>query len=224
MTSFIDAYCERTGPGLWNEPLNALTNFAFIIAGLIALRLWRAQPGLTFRNGWDLLLLIALLFAIGIGSALWHTFATGWASAADTFPILLFISVYLLSFLARLAGCGVVGTVGWFTLFQLVNRAVKGQFPSDFLNGSIFYLPTWATLLLLTVWLAMRKHSAARSFALAASVFTVSLAFRTIDESVCSAVPVGTHFLWHVFNSIVLYLLLAALIRSAGARHHEHAV
>jgi hypothetical protein len=25
----IDAYCERLGPGLWAEPLNALTNLAF---------------------------------------------------------------------------------------------------------------------------------------------------------------------------------------------------
>ena len=224
MTPFIDAYCERTGPGLWNEPLNALTNVAFIIAGLIALRLWRAQPGLTFRNGWDLLLLIALLFAIGIGSALWHTFATGWASAADTFPILLFISVYLLSFLARLAGCGVTGTVGWFALFQLANRGVKGQFPPDFLNGSVFYLPTWATLLIMSGLLTTRRHPAARDFALATGVFTLSLLLRTVDESVCSALPSGTHFLWHVLNSIVLYMLLAALIHSAGGVQHERRV
>jgi hypothetical protein len=26
----LDLYCERTAPGLWNEPLNALTNLAFI--------------------------------------------------------------------------------------------------------------------------------------------------------------------------------------------------
>lgn len=25
----IDHYCERTGPGLWAEPVNALTNLAF---------------------------------------------------------------------------------------------------------------------------------------------------------------------------------------------------
>ena len=34
----IDLYCERTGPELWSEPLNALSNLAFI--GVAAL-LWR---------------------------------------------------------------------------------------------------------------------------------------------------------------------------------------
>jgi hypothetical protein len=45
----------------------------------------------------------------------------------------------------------------------------------------------------------------------------VSLVFRTVDEAVCTAIPIGTHFLWHVCNAIMLYLLLAALIRGAPA-------
>jgi Ceramidase len=213
MVDFLDAYCERTGPGLWDEPLNAVTNLAFIMAGSLALRLWRTRPGLNVRNGWDLLLLIALLFAIGIGSTLWHTFATRWAEAADTIPILLFINVFLLAFLVRLAGLRWLGTLFFFALFQFVNRWVASAFPRDLLNGSIFYGPTWATLLVMTIVLAARKHPAARDFALATGVFTVSLIFRTIDEAICPAVPTGTHFLWHVCNAIVLYLLLAALIR-----------
>jgi hypothetical protein len=222
MTPFLDAYCERTGPGLWGEPLNAVTNLAFIVAAVMALRLWRAQPGLTYRNGWDLLLMIALLFAIGIGSALWHTFATRWAMSADTIPILLFINVFLLGFLVRLAGLRWVGTIAFFALFQLVNRGVKAQFPPDFLNGSIFYGPTWFTLLIMTSLLAARRQPAARSFALATGVFTASLFFRTIDAPICGTLPIGTHFLWHVLNAIVLYLLLAALIRGAGKQRLTH--
>ena len=29
---FIDAYCERTDPSYWSEPVNAVTNAAFLIA------------------------------------------------------------------------------------------------------------------------------------------------------------------------------------------------
>ncbi|TGT81791.1 hypothetical protein EN804_32725 [Mesorhizobium sp. M8A.F.Ca.ET.161.01.1.1] len=29
----VDLYCERTGRELWSEPVNALTNLAFIAAG-----------------------------------------------------------------------------------------------------------------------------------------------------------------------------------------------
>ena len=52
----IDLYCERTGPGLWAEPLNALSNLAFIAVAVI---LWRRAG----RNApFDLRLLICLLY------------------------------------------------------------------------------------------------------------------------------------------------------------------
>lgn len=218
MIDFIDTYCERTAPGLWSEPLNAVTNLGFILAAVMALRLWRRQPHLTWRNSWDLLLLITLLFAIGIGSGLWHTFASPWAMSADTLPILLFINVYLLSFLVRLAGLRWLGTFAFFMLFHLANRAMAMLFTRDFLNGSIFYGPAWATLLILASVLAARRHRAARGVAIAAAVFTVSLAFRTIDKMICPVFPLGTHLLWHACNAAVLYLLVAALIRGATPR------
>ncbi len=213
---FLDAYCERTGPGLWNEPLNAVTNLAFIAAGVMALRQWRKAPRLAWRNGWDLLLLITLLFAIGLGSALWHTFATRWSRFADEIPILLFINLFLLAFLVRIGRTRWVGTLGLFALFHLLNFGVNAAFPREFLNGSIFYGPAWATLIVMAVFLAARKDPEARAFALAAGVFTVSLVLRTIDEAVCPAFPVGTHFLWHLCNAAMLYFLLVALIRSVS--------
>lgn len=213
---FLDAYCERTGPGLWNEPLNAVTNLAFIAAGVMALRQWRKAPRLAWRNGWDLLLLITLLFTIGVGSALWHTFATRWSRFADEIPILLFINLFLLAFLVRIGRTRWVGTLGLFALFHLLNFGVNAAFPREFLNGSIFYGPAWATLIVMAVFLAARKDPEARAFALAAGVFTVSLVLRTIDEAVCPAFPVGTHFLWHLCNAAMLYFLLVALIRSAS--------
>lgn len=213
MSGFIDTYCERTAPGLWSEPLNAVTNLAFIVAAVMALRLWRRQPHLTWRNAWDLLLLIALLFAIGVGSALWHTLATPWSMAADTLPILLFINVYLLSFLVRLGGLRWRATLALFVLFHCFNRAVAMVFTRDFLNGSVFYGPAWATLLVMVAVLAARKHPSAREVGTAVALFTVSLVLRTVDRTLCTAFPVGTHFLWHACNAIVLYLLFAALIR-----------
>ncbi len=33
----IDLYCERTDPGFWAEPLNALSNIVFFIAGFLGL-------------------------------------------------------------------------------------------------------------------------------------------------------------------------------------------
>ena len=54
----MDAYCERTAPGLLNEPLNAITNSSFLIAAWFAWFLVTARgsasrqvscPHLAFR-------------------------------------------------------------------------------------------------------------------------------------------------------------------------------
>ena len=86
-TRAIDAYCERTDASYWSEPVNALTNAAFLVAALI---MWRRSEGRTGGR-----VLSAILFSIGIGSFLFHTHATAWAGTADSTPILVFTLVYV---------------------------------------------------------------------------------------------------------------------------------
>ncbi len=217
MNELIDAYCERTGPGWWQEPANTLSNVAFFLAAAAAARRFRETPGLSLGNGWDLALLIALIVAIGVGSTLWHLLATRWAALADEIPILLFISVFLPSFLHRVAGLALPWILFWFGLFQAANFGWRGLFPADFLNGSIFYGPAWVALSLLVAWLGLRGSPLGRDLALTWALFNLSLALRTGDVWVCEAWPVGTHFLWHLLNAVVLYRLVAALVRQAAS-------
>lgn len=44
-------------------------------------------------------------------------------------------------------------------------------------------------------------------------MFAVPLALRTADLPLCAAAPVGTHFLWHVLNAVVLFLVGYAVLR-----------
>src|SRR6056297_2581224 len=83
----IDIYCERTDVSYWSEPVNAITNAAFLIA---AAYVWPRTTGAPLAR-----LLAVSLAAIGVGSYLFHTRATAWASAADTTPILLYILLYI---------------------------------------------------------------------------------------------------------------------------------
>jgi hypothetical protein len=208
----IDQYCERTVPGLFNEPFNALTNLAFVIAAYAALRLYRRAEAARVAGSLDILLLIVLLFCIGVGSLLWHTFAERWAELADELPIMIFISVYLLSYLRRVFRLGWLAVAAGFVAYQLVNRAVLAAVPADFLNGSIFYLPTLATLGLFAARAYRARDSSWPAVPIATGLLVLSLAFRTLDGAVCSMIPVGTHFLWHLLNAYVLYRLLAVLI------------
>jgi hypothetical protein len=218
MTRFFSTYCERSATGLWEEPLNALTNLAFIIAALLAWRLYYKQTALTLKSSGDIALLIALLFAIGLGSALWHFIPTEKTVLADVIPILLFINVYLLSFLFRVVRCRLWVGIAWFLLFHAMNFAISNTFEPDFLNGSVFYAPAWLALLMMGGYLYYTKHELKGHFIGAGALFTLSLVFRSIDHAVCGTLPFGTHFMWHVLNAWLLYLLTSVLIQHSAGR------
>jgi hypothetical protein len=212
----LDLYCERVAEGPWAEPLNLVTNLAFVVAGALALRLWLGLPAPRLRRAWDLLLLVLLLFAIGIGSGLFHAFASPWSLLADVIPIALLINLYLLVFLVRVAAAPWWGALGVFLGYQGLNYGLLTVVPQEALNGSVGYLPALAFLVGIWAWLAARGHPLAPTFAVAAGLFLVSLTLRTLDGSICPALPIGTHFLWHLLNGWLLYLLVAGSIRTSA--------
>jgi hypothetical protein len=51
----------------------------------------------------------------------------------------------------------------------------------------------------------------------------VSLTFRTIDIAVCDAFTLGTHFVWHMLNAVVIYILLReAVVLGSPAKSGGH--
>lgn len=221
-------YCERGDDiGFWAEPLNALSNIAFLIAAVMAyadLRGGRARRGEAGEG--PVLLLIGLLMVIAAGSFLFHTFATRWAALADTIPIGLFTFAYLVLALRRFLGRGVILSVGFGLLV-----AVASQFMPPWFNGSIAYAPAFLAMLIVGLMLKASDHPAASRVLAAAGIFAISLTFRTLDGGVgCFAVPeaepqfvLGTHPLWHILNAMVLYQLLRAAIDNPPVTKRESA-
>jgi hypothetical protein len=202
----LDLYCERCGPGLLAEPLNAITNASFLIAAWAA---WRLARRLGLHD-LGVNTLIGLAIAVGIGSALFHTFATEWASILDLVPIFTFQLVFLGLYLRRSAGWSPVGTSFAVAAYLTVSLITKRLPP--FLNGSILYAPTFLTLVLLAIAHHHAQRPGRNLLLLATAVFAVALFFRSIDEAVCPYLPIGTHFLWHTFNGGLLYLAMKTLI------------
>lgn len=207
LTDQVDNYCERVGPEFWSEPVNAVTNAAFLIAALAAFLIWyRRTPG-------DLpaLVLIGIVFATGVGSFLFHTFATRWAALTDVIPIALFIHVYLffaLKRFLRMPWWAALGTViAFFAATPFVGEAV-----APLVGSSAGYVP--ALLAIFVVGGLFKRNNAVlgAQVLLTGVVFALSLTFRTLDEPLCAQFALGTHFLWHILNSIVLFLLLRVLI------------
>ncbi|MEM0923406.1 MAG: ceramidase domain-containing protein [Pseudomonadota bacterium] len=272
----IDGYCERTGPEFWSEPINAISNIAFIVAAILCLMLALRARRLDGPVIW----LDLVLFCIGIGSFLFHTFATVWAALMDTGPIMLFILSYFTVAMNRYAGLGwgravllTIGflgalvtaatmtrgagpsillpgpdtlyqTIGFWTAFMLafgsllIARAgllpsfgvaigfplaawIAGEIIAAFtgpgISGWESYFPAMLALLSVGGWLVLRGHPAGTSLIVVAAIFSVSLSFRTIDSVICTHFSIGTHFLWHILNAVVLGMLLMAVIRHGEA-------
>jgi hypothetical protein len=202
----IDLYCERLGPGLWAEPINALTNLAFFLAAWAAWR-FASQKNAPNTISW---VLIGLMVAIGLGSGLFHTYATNWARWLDIIPILLFQIAYLLIYgriIINVRPAYLAGAVAIYLALAMLGR----QFP-HVLNGALIYAPAFVLLLVLGIYHYLHASNQRYMLFWALGVFSISLFFRTIDMAVCDTMPIGTHFFWHLFNGLLVYLAFKALL------------
>ncbi|TCO69911.1 ceramidase domain-containing protein [Rhodovulum euryhalinum] len=207
----VDAYCERTDLSYWSEPVNAVTNAAFVIAAAV---MWRRTAGLPLGRA-----LCAVLAAIGLGSYLFHTHATAWASVADVAPILGFILLYLYAANRTFWGLGrraALAGVALFFPYAAATGWLFGQLP--WLGASAGYAPVALLILVHAGLLARRAPATARGLALGGGLLVLSLGFRTLDGPLCGVLPLGTHFLWHLLNATMLGWMIEVYRRDMAAR------
>ncbi len=207
----IDAYCERLGPQFWAEPVNAVTNTAFVAAGLWGLVAARRAGG----DRWTETLAV-LVVLIGIGSFLFHTFADSLTVLLDVIPIWSFVALYVVFTLRRFFRMTWWRTLRGVAIGVAVVAAMSMAMPESAIrasNGSLQYLPAIVAFVVLAAMLRRTRHPAAPVILLGGAIFTVSLGFRTMDAAVCDAFPLGTHFLWHLCNAAMLACLLHAAVR-----------
>ena len=193
----FDGYCERTDLTYWSEPINAVTNLAFIIAALIM--------ALRTRGHVPSQILCLILFVIGTGSYLFHTHATAWAALSDVAPIGAFILTYLFLVNFHVLGLplwiAIVATAGFLPYAALLVPILDSV---PFIAISNFY---WTVPLLLIAYgtaLRRRKPVFAKGLLRGAAILTISIIARSLDEILCPAWPIGTHFLWHCLNAVML--------------------
>ena len=215
----INIYCERLDASFWAEPINAITNISFLIAAYLAWRYARRKGGVDLWTG----VLIGIVVAIGIGSFLFHTVAQFWSLLADVIPITLFIYVYLFIPLRRFFKLGFWPAAGFYALLIAFDIFVVRQVmpPREeilWANGSEQYLFPLIAMLIFIPFMIWKNVEGTGLLAGAALVFIVSLTARTLDNAVCAQFELGTHFLWHIFNGLMLGMLLFLAIRHGPNR------
>ncbi|MCJ2080976.1 ceramidase domain-containing protein [Methylobacterium sp. J-090] len=225
----VCAYCERADGSFWAEPVNALSNVAFLIAaGAVA---WRERRGA--RPDPVILVLAGLVAVIGLGSFLFHTLAVRWSLLADVIPIAAFIHAYFFLAMRRFFAFGPGPALAATLLFAAFGFGLEpaldillGPALAAATNGSIAYVPAILALVGVGAGLLVpqrggrdpARYAAGTGLLAIAGLFALSLAFRTLDRSLCASLPLGTHFLWHILNAGVLSALLVTALRYRSRR------
>ena len=193
----VDGYCERLGPGYGAEPVNALSNLAFLLAAGV---MWPRLRGLPLARA-----MVALLTVIGIGSYLFHSHANRLTGVMDVAPIAGFILLYVFA-----ASRDVLGLRGWqaaastlaFLPYAALSVPLWAMVPG--LGSSAGYAPVPVLILLYAGLLRRSAPDTAKGLAIGAGLLVLSLTFRTLDGPLCKANPLGLHFIWHLLNAAML--------------------
>jgi ceramidase len=202
-------YCETlsaTYASFPVEPANTVSNGVIVFFGLAALYLVHKRT----PRAYDLYVVCAMLIACGVGSGVWHGLRDGAALVFEVQAGLLFLFGLAFCWSRRLwSPVGTLIFVVAFVFTFMISRQYLGMFqqrwvaaaPAVILFGSILAAQT-----------VMRSKKAALLGLGAMSLSLTALGFRTYDLEFCDSFPMGTHWLWHIFNSAGGFTAMLAII------------
>jgi len=209
-TEQFDGYCERVDFTFWSEPVNALTNLAFVLAALYVWPRTRHNPLARAMT--------VVLMLIGVGSFAFHTTATRWGALADTAPILGFILLYIFAATRDFFGLTPLKTGLVTLLFFPFAAATVPLFAKLGLGSSSAYAPVPMLIFIYAYLLKSTAPKTARGLAVGAGLLCLSIGFRMLDDPICALWPMGTHFLWHLLNAVVLAHMIAVYANHIGLK------
>lgn len=207
--------CERTTHGPLGEPLNMLSNLFFFAVAIAILRYYRTHPDLKGKWIWDLHVLTTLIIVIGVGSSVFHAYPSPISELMDIIPIVAFIVLFFTSIIVRVGKTNLFETIICLLAFASTSHFFVTQFPNA-LNDSIGYLSSMGALVMIAIYLNMKRRPSSQQFLLAALLGVLSLFFRSVDNGVCETLPMGTHFMWHTLNAALIYVVMKQLIRNVN--------
>ena len=205
-------YCERTSNSFFAEPINLVTNLAFLISAIFTYKL------IKIKNIKDPIysLFPWLIFLIGLGSTSWHLYRSSLTLLFDAIPIYIFLGLVILLLLKKLVKNTSLrfGILGLFIVLQIF---LTVNFP-HLLNSSIRHIVNATLLLFLICWAYKKFGKIAMELFLVFLVYAMGIFFRTIDIPICPSFVIGTHFLWHLFVAWGAYLIVRFLAKSVTVK------
>lgn len=199
----IFQYCENYNLWVINQPLNILSNLAFLVCAYLIHRRY-TLPAI------GRLALVTL--CIGVGSIVWHSSEQYYGLVLDIIPIIIWVIMLLRIIYTNIYALSRHASTIWIIAF-LILSVVTG-----ITLEAIMPQMTGAFLPIAILAIVVGSKSGARAFYAAGAALGVAMVMRIIDMDICQQLPIGTHWLWHVFCAVAIYY---ATIGCSKIRHQR---
>lgn len=190
-------------PGWKAEPVNLLSNITFLLAAVVAAQFAESRIDEV---------LVYQVLCIAIFSSLSHLYVTRFTAIIDEIAICLFVVTYMQVFLFYMLGLDLWTGLALDLLFLLIGWVCIVKYRNAF-NGAIDFVPVLLALWAGGFWVGYAHDS--WTMLVNAFLATIAVVARIADFDV--DIPVGTHFLWHIFTGwLLLNLLLTKFLIFPG--------
>jgi hypothetical protein len=150
-----------------------------------------------------------LVILIGLGSFSFHTFANRLTGLLDVLAIALYLVAFAFLIPKQWSRNWLLIQLG--SVLMLIVSIVLAQSLMSYLKPALPWLPSgmylgaWLALIMFALVTQYSNKASARFLWLAVIVFPASLLSRQLDMPLCDSIG-GTHWLWHLFNGLTLFL------------------
>jgi hemolysin III len=191
------------------DPWNAISSLFIVIPAIY----WIFRISGRFSQYKFLLYSIPLMILGGTGSMLFHAFrASPFFLVMDVLPTAILTLSLTIYFWIKVFS-------KWWYVFFVVLPTVALRFwihstnaLPEFLAINLSYTLTGLLIgLPLLIILIKTRFSRINDVILAILLFIGAIVFRGMDSQTITFLPMGTHFLWHVFTGIGAYFILSYL-------------
>ncbi len=187
------------------EPWNAISSLFLVLPALF----WAIKIRRKISENYFIFLCIPLLFLGGIGSTLFHAFRAS--------PILLFMDVFPMMILTLSVGAYLWHKLlkKWpytfiVILFSFLLRffIMSSNYFDKHTSSNFSYVVSGLTIFIPATVIIFKTNFRKLNYLLLSIFFFVfSLIFRKVDLIQFNLLPMGTHFLWHVFSAVGSFFL-----------------
>ena len=192
-------YCERNSIETFAEPINAISNVAFVLCGII----------FFLRKGMIKNPLPYSVIFIGLSSFLFHYIPIRFFSTLDVFSILVFVVLYNTLLTKKILNYTYFKSALSSFILILLSFLLGILLSKTIISTSSFYLGLLSYMIYIAFLL--KKVSNIKYFLIAIILFSISLIFRSVDIYLCDFISFGTQFVGHILKSLVIYFLILFL-------------